>query len=306
MIENESLFHDIVEHLFDGAYFVDTERRITFWNKSAERLTGYKSKDVVGSSCPDNILSHVDEQGAHLCEALCPLAKTIKDGRPRESELYIRHKDGHRIPILVRIAAVKDKDKRIVGAIEIFSDNSSTLWRRERIAELERLALLDTLTGLPNRRYLERELESRASELERFGRLFGVLLMDVDGLGEVNRVQGRDVGDDVLRMIGQTFLYNTRPFDVVGRWDAGTFVGIIVNVDESDLARAAHRFQMLAGKSTLPRESGGVSVTLSIGATMAKFGDRPEELLTAADALLKQSKRVGKNRVTMGETGAGR
>jgi diguanylate cyclase (GGDEF)-like protein/PAS domain S-box-containing protein len=300
MIENEHLFHDIVEHLFDGAYFVDTERRITFWNRSAEHLTGYKSKEVVGSLCRDNILSHVDEQGTHLCETLCPLAKTLKDGRHREAELYLRHKDGHRVPVLVRIAPVKDKDKHIVGAIEIFSDNSAALSRRERIAELQRLALLDELTGLPNRRYLERELESRASELERFGRLFGVLLMDVDRLAEVNRVHGRDVGDDVLRMIGQTFLYNTRPFDVVGRWDGGTFVGVIVNVDEKDLARAAHRFQMLAGKSTLPRDGGGVSVTISIGATMAKFGDRPEELLAAADGLLKKSKRVGRNRVTMG------
>jgi len=300
MIENEHLFHDIVEHLFDGAYFVDTERRITFWNRSAEHLTGYKSSEMVGSFCHDNILAHVDEQGVHVCEALCPLAKTLNDGRPREAELYVRHKDGHRVPILVRVAPVRDKDKRIVGAIEIFSDNSAALWRHERIAELERLALLDELTGLPNRRYVERELESRASELERFGRLFGVLLMDVDRLAEVNQVHGRDVGDDVLRMIGQTFLYNTRPFDVVGRWDGGTFVGVVVNVDEKDLARAAHRFQMLAGKSTLPRDGGGVSVTISIGATMAKFGDRPDELLAAADGLLKQSKRVGRNRVTMG------
>lgn len=300
MIENEHLFHDIVEQLFDGAYFVDTERRITFWNRSAEHLTGYKSREVVGSFCQDNILSHVDEQGTHLCEALCPLAKTLNDGRHREAELYLRHKDGHRVPVLVRIAPVRDKDKRIIGAIEIFSDNSAALSRRERIAELERTALLDTLTGLPNRRCLERELDSRASELERFGRLFGVLLMDVDRLGEINRVHGRDVGDDVLRMVGQTFLYNTRPFDEVGRWDGGTFVGITVNVDDEGLSHVAHRFQMLVGKSTLPRESGGVSVTLSIGATMAKWGDRPEELLAAVDGLLKQSKRVGRNRVSMG------
>jgi len=300
MIENEHLFHDIVEQLFDGAYFVDAERRITFWNKSAEHLTGYKSKEVVGSLCHDNILSHVDEQGTHLCEGLCPLAKTLTDGRHREAELYLRHKDGHRVPVLVRIAPVRDKDRNIVGAIEIFSDNSAALLRRARIAELERMALLDVLTGLPNRRCMERELEGRASELERFGRLFGILLMDVDRLAEINRVHGRDVGDDVLRMVAQTFLYNTRPFDDVGRWEGGTFVGIIVNVDEKDLSRAAHRFQMLVGKSTLPRESGGVSVTLSIGATMAKWGDKPEELLASADALLKQSKRVGRNRVSMG------
>ena len=299
-MNNEHFFHDMVEHLFDGVYFVDTEGRITYWNKSAEHLTGYKSKEIIGSRCQDNILSHVDEAGTNLCGGLCPLAKTIKDGRRHEDELYLRHKDGHRIPVLVRVAPIKDKEKHIIGAVEIFSDNSSAVSRRARISELERLALLDELTLLPNRACMERELESRASELERFGRLFGVLLMDVDQLSEVNRLHGRDVGDDVLRMIGQTLLYNARPFDVVGRWEGGTFVGIVVNVERDDLGRVAQRFQMLVGKSSLPRESGSVTVSVSIGATMAKFGDKPRELLGVASGLLKQSKRTGRNRVTVG------
>ena len=299
-MKDAAFYRAIVDSLYDAAYFVDTDRRILYWNKSAERLTGFRRKEVVGTFCQDDILTHVDERGTNLCKDECPLAKTLKDGRRREAELYLRHKKGHRVPVLVRIAAVKGEDKKIVGAVEVFSDNSARLARRARIEELERLALLDDLTGLPNRRCLERELGSRIGELERFGRLFGVLLIDIDQLGEVNRAHGRETGDDVLRMVGQTLLYNSRPFDVVGRWESGRFMAIVVNVDRKELVRVAKRFQMLVDRSALPREEEPVAVSVSIGATTAKWGDGAEELLAIAEGMLLQSKRTGRNRISVG------
>jgi diguanylate cyclase (GGDEF)-like protein/PAS domain S-box-containing protein len=299
-MEDAAFFRAIVESLYDAAYFVDPDRRIQYWNKSAERLTGFKRKDVVGRKCQDDILLHVDERGTELCTKECPLAKTLKDGRRREAELYLRHKKGHRVPVLVRIAPVTDAEGKIVGAVEVFSDNSPRLARKARIEELERMALLDDLTGLPNRRCLEQELSSRLGELERFGRLFGVLLIDVDRLAEVNRERGRDVGDDVLRMVGQTLLYNSRPFDVVGRWEHDRFMAIVLNVDRKELGRVAKRFQMLVERSGLTRDDGPVHVSVSIGATTAKWGDEAKQLLALAEGMLLQSKRSGRNRVSVG------
>jgi diguanylate cyclase (GGDEF)-like protein/PAS domain S-box-containing protein len=299
-VEDAAFYRAIVDSLYDAAYFVDPDRRITYWNKSAERLTGFKSKEVVGKLCQDDILTHVDERGTNLCKDDCPLAKTLGDGRRREAELYLRHKKGHRVPVLVRIAPVKGKEGKIIGAIEVFSDNSARLARQARIGELERTALLDDLTGLPNRRCLEQELGSRLSELERFGRLFGVVLIDIDRLAEVNRTHGRDVGDDVLRMVGQTLLYNSRPFDVVGRWERDRFMAIVVNVDRKELGRVAKRFQMLVDRSSLPREDEPVHVSVSIGATTAKWGDEAKELLALAEGMLLQSKRTGRNRISVG------
>jgi diguanylate cyclase (GGDEF)-like protein/PAS domain S-box-containing protein len=299
-MEDTAFFRAIVDSLYDAAYFVDPDRRITYWNKSAERLTGFKNREVVGKLCHDDILTHVDERGTNLCKDECPLAKTLKDGRRREAELYLRHKKGHRVPVLVRIAPVRNGRSGIVGAVEVFSDNSARLSRRARIEELERMALLDDMTGLPNRRCLERELTSRLGELERFGRLFGVVLIDVDRLAEVNREYGREVGDDVLRMVGQTLLYNSRPFDVVGRWERDRFMAIVVNVDRKELGRVARRFQMLVDRSALPREDGAVHVSVSIGASTAKWGDEAGELLALVEGMLLQSKRTGRNRVSVG------
>ena len=58
---------DILDNLSDGVYFVDPERRITYWNKGAERITGYPAGRVIGSFCHDNILNHVTENGVQLC-----------------------------------------------------------------------------------------------------------------------------------------------------------------------------------------------------------------------------------------------
>jgi len=300
-MKGDDLFERVFENLYDGAYVVDCDRCITHWNKAAEKLSGYKGKDVVGSHCHDNILEHVDADGHNLCKGECPLAKTLKDGRRREAGVFLHHKKGHRVPVLIRVSPIHDEDGNVVGAVEIFSDNSSSLAKAERLRELERMSLLDEMTGLPSRACLERELETRVAELERYGRVFGVILMDVDHLGEINRLHGRATGDDVLRMIGQTLLYNARAFDLVGRWDSGRFLGIVLNVERRELAKVAHRFQSLVAVSTLPLENGEhVATSVSIGASIAKWGDTAAEILSIVDGMLKQSKRMGRNRVTVG------
>src|SRR5512138_459514 len=98
-------FKVLLDNLYDGVYFVDRDRRITFWNKGAERLTGFSKQEADGRSCHDNFLTHIDENGRHLCLSGCPLAETIQDGRQRECDLFLHHKDGHRLPVSIRVSA---------------------------------------------------------------------------------------------------------------------------------------------------------------------------------------------------------
>ena len=92
----------LLDSLFDGVYFVDLDRRITYWNAGAERISGYLRSEVVGSCCADNLLRHIDTEGHKLCQDGCPLAATMRDGKTRESSVYLHHKFGHRVPVLVR------------------------------------------------------------------------------------------------------------------------------------------------------------------------------------------------------------
>ncbi len=155
MIEDPGFLLRIVDNLYDSVYFVDRQRRIVYWNRGAERLTGFASHEVLGTCCSDDILMHVDETGKSLCRESCPLAETMEDGTPREAEVYLPHKLGHRVPVLVRPSPVRNAQGEIAGGVEIFSANAGQLAVRERMEELEKAVLLDPLTEAGNRRLAE-------------------------------------------------------------------------------------------------------------------------------------------------------
>ncbi|MBI5483241.1 MAG: PAS domain-containing protein, partial [Deltaproteobacteria bacterium] len=167
----------LLDSLFDGVYFVDLDRRITFWNSSAERISGYSKQEVTGSCCADNLLRHIDATGRELCLNGCPLAASILDGKTRESSVFLHHKLGHRVPVSVRTSPVRDDQGAIIGAVEIFSDNSNSLQILQEYEKLKQEAYLDVLTGIGNRRYGEMTLSTRIYDLQSHKLPFGVLFM---------------------------------------------------------------------------------------------------------------------------------
>lgn len=294
-------FKRIVDNLHDGLYFVDRHRVITYWNKAAERISGFTAAEVVGKSCADNILTHVDGRGCALCTGMCPLAETMCDRKLRQSEIYLHHKDGHRVPVSVRASPLTDDAGNVVGGIELFTDISHQAANVLRIQELERLALLDHLTQLANRAYVEREIHNRFEEMKRFGdQPFGFMFMDVDHFKTVNDRYGHDVGDAVLQFIARTLSANARPYDVYGRWGGEEFVGVIRCIGEKDLERMGNRLRSLIETSYVVRGDQRIAVTMSIGATLFRPEDTLESLVKRADELLYRSKREGRNRLTVG------
>ena len=289
----------LLDQLYDGVYFVDRGRRITYWNKAAERLTGYAAQEVIGKRCADGVMVHVDGEGSRLCEKGCPLAATLEDGRVREADLFLRHKTGHRMPVALRVAPLRDEGGEIVGAVEIFNDSSGKI-DLQHLARLEKEALLDPLTGLANRRSLQRHLEGRMEELKRYGLGFGVLFIDIDRFKQINDTHGHAVGDRVLQMIARTLSVNLRPFDEVGRWGGEEFVAVVANVDSHALSLVAERLRMLTEASALDTEAGRVRATVSIGAVLATAEESVELILERADQLMYQSKIAGRNLVSLG------
>ncbi len=285
--------------MYDGVYFVDRTRKITYWNRGAERISGYQISEVVGKRSTDNILMHVDDKGTSLCEGMCPLAKTIIDGATRETEAYLHHKNGHRLPLLIRTTPLYASNGSVVGGVEIFSDNSSQVAMRQRSAELQKMALFDALTGAANRRYIEMHLETRLNELQRYGWPFGILFIDIDHFKRVNDTYGHDAGDKVLKMVAETLMSNMKTYDILRRWGGEEFVAIIVNVDKELPYSIAHRFCLLIQRSGLSLNSALLRVTVSIGAIFAHAGDTVEQLVKSADRLMYLSKTSGRNRVSM-------
>lgn len=290
----------IMDDLFEGLYMVDTDRRIVFWNRAAERITGFTSAEVTGSSCADSILNHVDSKGRSLCEASCPLAQTLSDGLHREADVFLHHRDGHGVPVSIRISPVTDASGKVVGSVELFSDTSRRSAIESRIRELEEMAFLDDLTRIANRNRLESEITERLSRTGAVGRGFGLLFMDIDDFKSFNDMFGHDTGDQVLKSLAGTLTVNARPSDFVGRWGGDEFVVIVDGCSPDSLAAVGNRLRMLIGASYVRAGELSLRITVSIGATVPRTGDTLESFIKRADGLLYESKRSGKDRLCSG------
>jgi diguanylate cyclase (GGDEF)-like protein/PAS domain S-box-containing protein len=288
----------LLDHLYDGLYFVDPQRKITFWNRTAEQITGFSASEVIGSHCYDNILNHVDAEGNALCEKDCPLAKAMETGTSIESQVYLRHRQGHRVPVAVRIRPLLGPDGQVAGGIELFQDLSEKTGVLLQLEELRQLALVDSLTGLANRNYFEREIESHLQEQARYGWPFGLLFVDIDNFKQINDSYGHGFGDEVLRMVARNLKHICRPFDVFGRWGGEEFIGLVRNIEGQELKAIGERLRRLVESSQLQREGVPVGVTVSVGATLARAGDTLFSLVKRADELMYRSKDKGKNCLT--------
>ena len=297
--EMNSLFKRILDDLFDGVYFTDLQRRITYWNRAAEYLTGYSAEEVVGTRCADNILMHVDDSGHLLCAGECPLSRVIADGRPRREEIYLHHKRGHRVPVEVRVCPVLGRDGEVVGAVEIFNDNSRERAVRERARELAKLAFLDPTSQVANRRYLEQQLLQQLDQHSKFGIPFGIMLADLDELKNINDTYGHFAGDAALVTVAKTLSGCLRASDVLGRWGGDEFLVILPGITKDILADTSERCRVLVARSTVPVEGSQIQVTISVGAAMNAPGDSAESLMNRADEHLYRSKQSGRNRVSL-------
>ena len=295
MISVNEFYKNLLDNLNDGVYFTDSARKITYFNKAAERITGYKSSEVVGSGCSDNILVHVNEKGENLCAGCCPLAESIDEGITKENKIFLHHKDGHRVPVLVRVVPLKNEHGKVIGAAEIFSDVSPKTELLQRIGELQQQALIDPLTMAGNRRYADIDLQIKFDEMRRYGWQFGVIFADVDSLKTINDQYGHEAGDRVLKMAAQTMLNSVRASDLVCRWGGDEFIAIIANATPEMLYVMSDRLRVLVEQSFITTKSNIIRTTVSIGATIVQPDDTPKTLVKRADRLLYLSKQAGRN-----------
>ncbi|MHC4386418.1 MAG: PP2C family protein-serine/threonine phosphatase [Planctomycetota bacterium] len=134
----------VIDSLNDGVYICDLERRITYWSRSAARITGWSPDDVLGKHCFDDVLCHTDKDGHHLCKnEFCPLHRSIITGKLSQvSQLvYAQGANGQRIPMEVTVAPIHDDAGNIMGGVETFRDASATVRDLERAKAIQQSAM---------------------------------------------------------------------------------------------------------------------------------------------------------------------
>lgn len=285
-----NFFFEIFDHLYEGVCFIDRDQRIAYWSKGAERIVGYKESEVVGTRCSDNLCIHLDEEGLQRFKGRCPSEKAPVDGTMREGRLYLRHREGHTVQVSSRAIPIHSSDGLIEGVVLVFSDYLPKAEIMKRIEELQKLAMLDPLTEVGNRRCAETYLHTRFDEMRRYGRRFGVILFDIDHFKLINDIYGHDAGDSVLKRVAGTLSDGLRSFDVISRWGGDEFLAIVVKINQDQLSSIAHKLKTRIEQSTFPVGSRVIRVRISIGAILVHMSDTMETALKRADLYMYRNK----------------
>lgn len=295
-IDNESMYFQILDNLSVGVYATDTKRRIFFWNKAAEEISGYKASEIIGKSCFTSNLDHMDSQGRELCHLSCPLFATICDHSVRQAHVLLKHKSGVRIPIIVNTYPIVNKDGVIVGGYEVFYEDDtpnrciitdSTLLNKE---------FYDDLTKLPNKNYLLNFLNYKFIEFEKFNRPFALLFGNLDNFTEFNAKYGIDNGDKILQNIATNINTKHRKADIIGRWQDDIFAGVFNMVDEEKADIVANKFYEWINNSDILIDDNKIGLTISVGITIVKKGDTINSIIERTCNLVKEAKKT-KNRI---------
>jgi two-component system cell cycle response regulator len=228
--------------------------------------------------------------------------------------------EGRHVPILV---VVSDGDRRkLTQALEMGVNDYltrpvdknelvarvRTQLRKKRYADRLRhnvqlsleMAITDQLTGLHNRRYMSRHLDTLLSNAKKNERPLAFVIMDIDFFKQVNDTHGHDIGDEVLKEFASRIAANTRGIDLACRYGGEEFV---VAMPDTDLAFATNIAERLRQSiETTPvkisRAPGQLNITISIGIARCEgVADTAEQLLHRADQALYRAKRTGRNKV---------
>lgn len=239
-------------------------------------------------------------------------SRTATPNRPR-----FRTKSFLSVPIRLRertIGVLNLADKENEGifsgsdlnSLTAFADHAALMTERtrafERTSLLEELAVTDPLTGLYNRRLLEKRLDEEISRSRRQRQHFSLLIIDLDNFKAYNDLCGHPGGDQALKRTAALLQGSAREMDVVARYGGEEFCVLVAGTAKKESIFVAERIRRAIENEPFPREKELPQgrLTTSIGvAAFPEDGDSAADLLRAADAALYQAKDEGRNRIVL-------
>lgn len=282
-------YRRVVESLAEALVVVDGHGTIEETNAAAVALAGRSGAQLRGRSLLEILPPPPDRDPADwLAELLSqPDAGRSPDGR-RSAEAV--GAGGACVPVSISLARV-DIDGRDRYTL-ILSDESE---RRAHQRELERLAMHDALTGLPNRALFSDRFGRALARARRGGTTVAVLVLDLDGFKEVNDTFGHEAGDKLLVAVAERFDRAARDADTVARIGGDEFVVLLEATDATLAAEMVARRLLASVAEPIVLEAAMVTIGVSIGASTGDGWLDQAAVLREADSALYRAKEAGRN-----------
>jgi len=287
------LLKDLLDYVEDGVCLLDRNNLVLYWNHGAEQITGYLAQEVSGRHCSQDLTLCSDCDGETFSGGGCPLSRVQLDGKPRESLIYLRHRQGHRLPVRIRAHAIFDGSGNITGVVEVFARAGAQ--GRTELAEAARHLGHDGLTGAQTRDYGEMRLAHELEAMTRFGLATAWIRVDVDGVEDLVHRFGPGMVDAALCMIAHTIDANLNSFDALMRWDQNSFRVMVRHAVPSRVDDLARRLLLMIRTSQVRWWGDGRDVTVSIATAIA----------VAEDTVASLEERVGRSIASPGESQCG-
>jgi urea ABC transporter urea binding protein len=305
-----------VENSPVSVVITDQEGTITYANPEFCRLTGYSYEEVIGQN-PRIIKSGKTPQSLYE-----ELWSTILAGKVWHGEFLNKKRDGALYWELAVIAPLLDTNSNIISFIgvkvditkrreaeELLTEANQQL--EQHVKEIEALqtelreqAIRDPLTGLYNRRYLYEALERELHASVRSGRPLSVILLDIDHFKEINDRFGHSVGDDYLVALGKLLQQRARRSDIVCRYGGEEFLLVLPDCNSAAAVRLAEDLRRQAAQMGTD-QADSVRATISLGVVSCPLKAIDcNEVIDMADHAMYQSKRDGRDRVTVWSGGS--
>ncbi len=289
MEAHNNLLIAALEAAANGILITDKDAVIIWANSAFGRLTGYKPEEVVGHKPSDMVKSGVQDAVFYQ-----DMWADLLAGRHWRGELVNKRKNGSLYHEELNIAPVKNSAGEITHFIGIKEDITE---RKEMEAQLQKLASIDPLTGLFNRRVFLEQLERERAKVARLLHYSAVLLMlDLDFFKRVNDTYGHATGDAMLQAFAEVVRNNSRSIDVPARLGGEEFAILLAGANKNDALTMAERLRQQVAEIVIKHKAGPVRITVSIGAAILLPDDfNSEGVLHRADAALYEAKDRGRN-----------
>ncbi|NMG44070.1 diguanylate cyclase [Aromatoleum toluvorans] len=278
-----------VDHAPAAIMITNNRGRIEYVNDAFLNTSGYSRREILGRS------PAMFSAGHTRSEVYSDLWQTILSGRVWRGEVRNRRKSGEEYWENMAISPLRDRFGRVAHFVAVREDVTE---RRGREDDLRQLALVDSLTGIANRRYLLERAEQERQRAQRFGLALTLLMVDIDHFKAINDRHGHAVGDQAIRRVAQTCAGSVREIDIVGRYGGEEFVIVLPGTLPEGGRELAERLRRkIAAIDIAGADGASFGLTVSIGLAGFQPGDELEQVLASADAALYRAKSLGRNKV---------
>ncbi len=278
------------EDIRDGVIITDALGRIQSVNHAFSQITGYPAEEAVGATMR---LLHSGRHGPAFYEQMWAL---LNQTGHWQGEIWNRRKNGEVYPEWLTIRAVRDDGGAVTHYVGVFTDVSRI---KSSEAQADWLFHNDSLTRLPNRLQLQRELEQTLARARRRGARPALMVIDLDGFKTVNDSLGHPAGDELLVCVAERLQAKLRHKDFLGRLGGDEFLVIVENGADTEAVSALARELLALVAEPVALSCGrDAYLTASIGISRFPESGSPTavELLRDADAAMHRAKELGRNR----------